>query len=645
MLTILRLTNLCLLSVTALTFGSAFCFAQDHDHGEIERPKVYLDKSARIVEYQLKRLDNTRLLLVETKTDDPKYVPVFKAILLRSGLSRQNRDEALAGLVAINKTDVATELLTALESLKDDDKDQQRVGRQLSAILLSQPKDVLVGRLDDLRKAMSASGILQSTGFAAMIVADQSDDAWQQAQSSPESLTAYLSAVSLVPAGDTRNQLRAHVVSCLTDSQPDEVRVAAIRNMAGFDVERDATFEQLSQLVSNEALRTPAVRTLLKIPAKNRPVTAAGELADLLVNHAESTPAEKRTTNEFLDAMQLADELLARLPADTARSFRKRLQEVVVRVVRLHTVEEEMRYDKTFFAVEAGRPVQVVLENEDLMPHNLVITKTGKLKDVALAGAALGTTPGLDGKLYVPDSSDVMFATTMVNAGSRELLTFTAPTEPGEYPYVCTFPRHWMRMYGVMVVVPDLDEWQRNPVEPKDPLGNTRKIVQNWKLDDFDKETLTTTLSAPTSLGARLFKEATCLGCHKMHGEGGAVGPDLTDVAKRWKGNHHGILREILEPSYRIEPKYAVKMVIDIDGRTTSGIVTAEDKKSISLLENPEAKEPKVIMKDDVEEIIPSSTSMMPKALLDKFTREEILEILAYISRKDATDVPAGASE
>ena len=45
-------------------------------------------------------------------------------------------------------------------------------------------------------------------------------------------------------------------------------------------------------------------------------------------------------------------------------------------------------------------------------------------------------------------------------------------------------------------------------------------------------------------------------------------------------------------------------------------------------------------MKDNIEEIIPSSTSMMPKALLDKFTREEILEILAYISR--AEDGTAG---
>ncbi|MCA9082789.1 MAG: c-type cytochrome, partial [Planctomycetaceae bacterium] len=132
--------------------------------------------------------------------------------------------------------------------------------------------------------------------------------------------------------------------------------------------------------------------------------------------------------------------------------------------------------------------------------------------------------------------------------------------------------------------------------------------------------------------GATLFREATCFGCHKMNGQGGAVGPELTDVLNRWKGDRTGILREILEPSYRIEPKYAVRIVVDNDGRSTTGIVTAEDTKSISILVNPEVPEPKVINKSDIDEIIPSPTSMMPKALLDKFSRDELLDILAYIT-------------
>lgn len=608
-----------------------------HDHQpdeqEIERPRILLDKSARIVEYQLKRLDNTRLLLVETATDDPKYLPVFQAILLRPGLSRQNREQALEGIVTINKSDVATELLTVLEMLDASDNDQRRVGLQLSKILLSQPHETLAQRVQDLTAAMSSqNSVLQATAFAGMVVAGFGEVAWQTAQQDDSSRLAYLSAVSLVPREDVRNSLRHHVVASL-ESDSKGVRIRAVQALATVTSDQTDSFQRLAAFVEMDDYRTAAVRSLLKLPASARDTDTSRRLVDTLVRNAEQTPAADRTSGEFFDAMQLVDELLRRVPSAAAKEYRERLREVTVRVVRLHTVEEEMRYDQPWFAVEAGRPVQLILQNEDLMPHNLVITKTGQLKEVALAGAELGTTPGLDGKLYVPDSPDVLFFTDMVNAGQSAVLTFTAPTEPGEYPYVCTFPRHWMRMYGVMVVVSDLDAWLRNPVEPKDPLGNNRSFVRNWTIADFDTETLQESLRGRNpEIGAKLFKDATCLGCHKVNNEGGAVGPELRDVLTRWKGDHMGVLREILDPSYKIDPKYSVKVVITDSGKTLSGIVTAEDGKSISILSNPEAPEPMVIPRDEIEEIIQSSTSLMPKALLDKFTNDEIMEILSYIT-------------
>jgi putative heme-binding domain-containing protein len=116
-----------------------------------------------------------------------------------------------------------------------------------------------------------------------------------------------------------------------------------------------------------------------------------------------------------------------------------------------------------------------------------------------------------------------------------------------------------------------------------------------------------------------------------MNGMGGAVGPELTDVLKRWKGDRLGVLREILDPSHKIDPKYSVQVIYTVDGLVVSGIVKAEDKSSISILENLEAKEPMVIDKDDIDEQVRSSKSMMPKALLDRFSRDEILEVVSYI--------------
>ncbi len=632
-----------LFTLAAMLVSTGAVADHAHHHGEsdeqpVQRPKVFLDKSPRIVAYQLKRLDNARLLLVETATDDAKYIPVFHAILLRPGMARKNRDEAVAGLTQIRGTDVTAELLEALETLSSDDSDQRRVGTQLSRMLVERPADELQQHVEQLTATVdSDSLILSSAGCAALIVAGHEQQIRQQVMSDDTSRQGWLAAVRLVPAGPQRDGLRDSVVRLMAPEETTDVRRAAITALPEIGTDQADSFQRLAPLAATDEFRTAAVRSLLRLPATHRDPTASSRLAGDLVRYAENTPAAQRTTIEFLDAMQLADELLARLPAAESTVLRDRLREVTVRVVRLRTVEEEMRYDRPFFAVEAGRPVQVVVDNEDLMPHNLVITAPEALKNVALAAAELGTTPGLNGKMYVPDSPDVLYSTSMVNAGQRERLTFTAPLEPGEYPYVCTFPRHWMRMYGVMVVVKDLDAWQRNPTTPRDPLGNNRSFVKSWKLDDFPPDELPGALRGRSpSIGARLFKEATCLSCHQMDEQGGRVGPALDDVLKRHQGDRHRVLREILEPSYHIDPKYAVRVIIDTNGQTTSGIVVAEDKSSVSVLVNPEAREPTVIEKADIEEMIPSTTSLMPKALLDKFTHDELMEILAYVT--GATD-------
>jgi putative heme-binding domain-containing protein len=329
--------------------------------------------------------------------------------------------------------------------------------------------------------------------------------------------------------------------------------------------------------------------------------------------------------------MTLADQTLVLVSKDKSKDLRERMDEVVVRVVLIHTVEEEMRYDVPWFAVEAGRDIQVVLKNEDLMPHNLVFTTPGSLQDVAIEGSALGPKIGESGKQYVPASPNVVFASKMVASEKFERMTFKAPSEPGEYPYVCTFPGHWLRMYGVMVVVKDLSEFQRNPVEPKDPVGSNRAFVQAWKHEDLNGKYESGLRGRSMEIGKKIFAEATCAQCHKVAGEGKVVGPELTDVWARWKGDAAGIFREIVEPSHKIEPKYVVRKLITLDGEVISGIVLTEDKESISILPNPESTEPTVVAQDDIEDMVESSVSIMPKGLMDRFTEDEIMELMAYL--------------
>ncbi|MDA7909088.1 c-type cytochrome, partial [bacterium] len=437
--------------------------------------------------------------------------------------------------------------------------------------------------------------------------------------------------IPLIPSQEIRNSLSERVIDALGEQNRVDVRLAAVKAMGTINTDLSNKFIVTAPLVKNPDLRESAVQVLLKIPRKNRDAAVAEQLATYLVKFAEDTPPADRTSDAFVEAMQLADQTLGLLPSEMSDRYRKRLGDVTVRVILIHTVEEEMRYDVPWFAVQAGTDIQIILKNEDLMAHNLVITMPEALQTVALQAAAEGPTIGPSGKQYVPDSSDVLFGTEMVSAETQTRVTFRAPSTPGEYPYVCTFPGHWMRMYGVMVVVDNLGEFQRNPVEPKDPVGSNRPLVQAWKVEDLNNKIEMGLRGRSFEIGKKIFNEATCAQCHKVGQEGKAVGPDLTDLWSRWKGDAAGVLREIIEPSHKIEAKYIVRKVITLDGDVISGIVVAEDKETISILPNPESPEPTVIAQEDIDDMIKSSVSIMPKGLMDRFTEDEIFELLSYL--------------
>lgn len=623
-------TGLILLTLLVLTCLPV-CGQHEHETGNsVRAPRIFLDKPARVVEYQLKRLSNEQLLAVERATDDKMYLPVFYAILTREGMSRAYREDALKAMTEINQSSPVAELCTAIQSVTGSDDQARRAVIAMADLLLQQPLDELKAEKDRLSElSRSERDWAARAGYAGLLASGNVEPAWSEVQS--ERVPLLLSSIALVPSMETRGGFHTRVAAYLSaDSLPQ--RKAAIEALASIPERQADTFLRVADLVDNPQLRNGAIRTLLSVPADLRNASKSRELIEWLVNYAEQTPAEKRTEDDFLDAMQLVDELLGKASPDFARQYRTRLSETVVRVVRIRTVEEEMRYDTSYFAVEAGRPVQVVLINDDLMPHNLVITQPGALKEVAEEGLAVGPTGGLDGKQYVPHSDKVLFATQMIPTLGQERLTFEAPSEPGEYPYVCTFPRHWMRMYGVMVVVEDLDAWLKNPVEPKDPIGSNRSFVQAWQLDDFAGQLDQGLRGRSAQIGEKIFTDATCAQCHRLGQVGvGNVGPELSETFAKYQGDAQAVLREIIDPSHRIDDKYAVHLVLDVNDQTYSGLVVAENSKQIALLENPEAKQPTVILKEDIEQIVKTSNSMMPKGLMDRFSKDEIFELLSFI--------------
>ncbi len=118
--------------------------------------------------------------------------------------------------------------------------------------------------------------------------------------------------------------------------------------------------------------------------------------------------------------------------------------------LRVNTVQEKMKYDVVLLTVKAGKKVKLTLANPDFMPHNLVITNPGKgteMGNLAIAMGADGFT-----KQFIPESKEILHHTKLLNKGESETLEFTAPTTPGDYDYVCTFPGHTLLMRGILRV-------------------------------------------------------------------------------------------------------------------------------------------------------------------------------------------------
>jgi azurin/lysophospholipase L1-like esterase len=118
--------------------------------------------------------------------------------------------------------------------------------------------------------------------------------------------------------------------------------------------------------------------------------------------------------------------------------------------VNIGTLLEKMRYDVNEFEVKAGKKIILTFSNPDFMPHNIVFVKPKTANEIAMAAMQLGAK-GFE-KGFVPDSDNILAASPLVDHGKDVKLEFTAPTDPGEYEYVCTFPGHHILMRGIMKV-------------------------------------------------------------------------------------------------------------------------------------------------------------------------------------------------
>ncbi|MCU0711593.1 MAG: c-type cytochrome [Pirellula sp.] len=128
--------------------------------------------------------------------------------------------------------------------------------------------------------------------------------------------------------------------------------------------------------------------------------------------------------------------------------------------------------------------------------------------------------------------------------------------------------------------------------------------------------------------GRNLYHATSCSKCHRIAGQGGAVGPDLSTAGKKF--SMKDMLESIVEPSKAISDQYGSQQVLTTEGQSYVGRAVEIGNEVYIYTIDADAK-PVVIAKSDIEEIKESKVSQMPVGLLDQLNEQEVRDLMAYL--------------
>jgi putative heme-binding domain-containing protein len=121
---------------------------------------------------------------------------------------------------------------------------------------------------------------------------------------------------------------------------------------------------------------------------------------------------------------------------------------------------------------------------------------------------------------------------------------------------------------------------------------------------------------------------ARCRACHEHTDASKSLGPTLADINKKYPEASEMLLH-VLDPSRKIDDRFATHVVLANDGQIVTGLLLAEDATAIKL-KTSDMKEIR-IMRSDIAEVKKSPKSLMPDAILSDLTAQEAADLLSYI--------------
>ncbi len=211
------------------------------------------------------------------------------------------------------------------------------------------------------------------------------------------------------------------------------------------------------------------------------------------------------------------------------------------------------------------------------------------------------------------------------------LLGVRAEEQRGDFEQVEKLLEHWTGMQRPDGGKKSMKPWQKwyakmypdrapaVPPTPQDSRWDFDQLVSYLESDDGK-------FGDPVH-GRAAYTKAKCAECHRFGNYGDSIGPSLSGISRRFTKRE--ILESILYPAHVVSDQYASKKVLTLDGKVLIGMVSEQPGQMIAVRDaNNRVSR---VAESNVDQILPSNSSIMPSGLLDNLTLQEISDLMAYM--------------
>src|SRR5688572_8697923 len=236
---------------------------------------------------------------------------------------------------------------------------------------------------------------------------------------------------------------------------------------------------------------------------------------------------------------------------------------------------------------------------------------------VVLSKARNGWTPDLQEKYFK------WFAQAFTYKGGRSYIGFVDKARQLALENV---PKNLFAHFNTLSGDSLLDDSGNDLADLPEPKGPGRR----WTIQDASLVADSGLVDRNFEQGKMMFAATLCSSCHTMQGEGGNIGPDLTQVGNRFTAKD--MLEAIVDPSKVVSDQYSATVFVMKDGSSVVGRLTNEDEDKYVISQNPFAPQTlREIPKKDVASTKISRVSLMMPGLINRLNNEELKDLLAYL--------------